>query len=88
MVFIQYISTSSAKIVKYSLIWETDGFDNHLWTKTKLSPILRHIYNVDRPLLMLKDIRGVTVRGFPVSITFISNSRDLLRFLWKYQGLT
>ena len=35
---------------------------------------------MDRPLLMLKDIRGVTVRGFPVSITFISNSRDLLRF--------
>ena len=39
------------------------------------------MYNVDCPLLMPEDIRGVTVRDFPVSIIFIGNSRDLVRFL-------
>ena len=37
-------------------------------SKTKMNPILRHIYNADCPLLMSEDIRGVIVRGFPVSI--------------------
>ena len=50
-------------------------------SKTKMNPILRHIYNADCPLLMSEDIRGVIVRGFPVFIIFISNSRDLVRFL-------
>ena len=50
-------------------------------SKTKMNPILRHIYNADCPLLMSEDIRGVIVHGFPVSIIFISNSRDLVRFL-------
>ena len=51
------------------------------WPKTKMNPISRHIYNADCPLLLSEDIRGVTVRGFPVSIIFFSNSRDLVHFL-------
>ena len=81
--FIQHISTSFAKIVKHCLIWETDGLHNHV-IKNLINPKLRHIYNADRPLLMSEDIRSVTVRDFPVSIIFIGNSRDLVRFFWKY----
>ena len=34
-------------------------------------------YNVDCPLLMSEYIRGVTIRGFSVSVIFINNSRKL-----------
>ena len=44
-------------------------------------PSLRHIRNAFFPLLKSEDIRSVTVRGFPVSIIFTGNSRELARFL-------
>ena len=48
--------------------------------KRTFSP-LKHIHNAFFPLLKSEDIRGVTVRGFPVSIIFTGNSHELARFL-------
>ena len=40
-------------------------------------------YNVDCPLLMSEYIRGVTIRGFSVSVIFINNSRKLCSLFVK-----
>ena len=40
-------------------------------------------YNVDSPLLMSEYIRGVTIRGFSVSVIFINNSRKLCSLFVK-----
>ena len=56
--FIQYISNSFAKIVQHCLIWETDG-STVTWSKIKIYPISRNIYNAECPLMKSAEVAQV-----------------------------
>ena len=69
----------SPQLINLRNWWSLQSYDQ----KPKSILLILLIHNAYFPLLKSEDIRGVTVRGFPVLIIFTNNSRDLVCFLWS-----
>ena len=78
--FIQYISNSFAKIVQHCLIWETDG-STVTWSKIKIYPISRHIYNVEYPLMKSAEVSQVHASWKSKRLIHESHSQENEKFM-------